>query len=78
MNNRRHTVALETTLLSIDTQRRKLITDQETDNRNLRAGLLSAAEFLSRWSRRQQQRINLETRDFWLRCQLEELCTPTK
>lgn len=67
------TVALTTHIKSILNRRVDLAQAQAADNAAYQQRRLDANTWLRRWASRQQERINLETRLFWLRCQLEEL-----
>jgi hypothetical protein len=70
---RRYAGAVTNQLRQLVDQLTALGGEQETDNLTLELGLMSHSRYLRRWARRQQQRINLETKAFWLRIKLEEL-----
>ena len=69
----RHAAAIKVRLASLSRQRELLSTAQEVDNIALRCGKLDKANYMRRWAKRQQQRINLEARAFWLMVTLEEM-----
>jgi hypothetical protein len=71
-------VAITANLASLDRRRRQLIAEQDSDSEACRLGLLPLRQFMRRWSKRQQERLNLETRYFWLLVSLEEVNNEAK
>lgn len=68
-----HVIAITAHLASINRRRQELVAAQEADNAEFRANRIPGREFMKRWHKRQQERIALETRYFWLLVSLEEI-----
>jgi len=67
------TAAILVNIASINRRRQEIITAQEADNVEFKAHRMSGTQFLKRWRKRQTERLNMETRYFWLLVSLEEV-----